>query len=283
LAESPKSLAKQRKRIREVVDAHRHRPLGELLNRYEFPRTDLAAFYAQSYSVVEFLVELGGQPRFLHFVVDAATQSCDAAVRRHYEYGGVRELEKAWLDWVAGKPITHDQAAAPTPPRFVKEFPSQPPTPPLEQQEPARTIMRSPQIPVGPAPIQAVVKLDKDKTLIVFKPTVAYLPRKGAGDHGLQVTYYEQVPVVSEIRYQLGEVRVFDMKGQTIDPQALPRLFKVEALALLAADGRPVDPLHLRLYKDDTLLFVLPGQMAAVPPPAPAAPVAAEPARIPAP
>jgi hypothetical protein len=48
------------------------------------------------------------------------------------------------------------------------------------------------------------------------------------------------------------------VKGRSIDVKELPKLLKDQIVALIAKDGLKVDPLHLRLYNERTLLFLLP-------------------------
>jgi hypothetical protein len=62
--------------------------------------------------------------------------------------------------------------------------------------------------------------------------------------------------------YDLDDVQVIDTKGKKVDPKELTKLLKEETVALASLHGRPVDPLHLRVIKDGTLIFVLPAPKA---------------------
>jgi hypothetical protein len=52
-------------------------------------------------------------------------------------------------------------------------------------------------------------------------------------------------------------VEVLDTKGNKLDRKEVTRLLKNETVAL-ATWYTPLDPLHLRVVKDGTLIFVLP-------------------------
>jgi hypothetical protein len=58
--------------------------------------------------------------------------------------------------------------------------------------------------------------------------------------------------------YDLDDVQVLDTKGKQVDKKELAKLLKEEKVAMASLYGQPVDPLHLRVLKDDILTFVLP-------------------------
>jgi hypothetical protein len=152
-------------------------------------------------------------------------------------------------------------------------------------------------LPLGPAPVQALVNLTNDGDLSVWGQRAVYQARTTLTEQGRAVTTYRAVSAWAVERYDRSEVRVFDARGKELDAKEWPRLVKGETLALVAVDGRPVDPLHLRLIKDGTLVFVLPAprpvvappvapavaRPAPVAPPAPAAPDASPPVAVPPP
>jgi hypothetical protein len=113
-------------------------------------------------------------------------------------------------------------------------------------------------LPTGPAPVQALVKLDRQGRLRVWQHVTVYEPPPAADAGRQQVTTYRAISTVMATVHALEEIRVFDTAGKAVDPKELPRLLKGETPALISADGRPVDPLHLRLTRTGTLLFVLP-------------------------
>jgi hypothetical protein len=59
---------------------------------------DVTALYAQSYSLVKFLVDSKGKPAFLAFVARGMQDDdWDEAVRTSYGFHSVEQLERAWL------------------------------------------------------------------------------------------------------------------------------------------------------------------------------------------
>jgi hypothetical protein len=75
-----------------------------------------------------------------------------------------------------------------------------------------------------------------------------------------QVSYYQDKYSDFVTVYDFNLVKVHDTKGRAVDADKLRTRLRRETLALISADGRPVDPRHLRLYKEDTLVFLLPPQ-----------------------
>ena len=72
--------------------------LVRLFKIEEYPK-DLMSFYGQGYSISRFLIEIGGRPRFLHFVRDGLKSGWDGATLAHYGLADVRELDRAWRSW----------------------------------------------------------------------------------------------------------------------------------------------------------------------------------------
>src|SRR5262249_5014179 len=56
----------------------------------------------------------------------------------------------------------------------------------------------------------------------------------------------------------LSDIHAFDTSGKELKTKELSRLLKKEVLALVYHRGQKVDPLHLRLLKEGTLVFLLP-------------------------
>jgi RNA polymerase sigma factor (sigma-70 family) len=143
-------------------------------------------------------------------------------------------------------------------------------TSPQEPAPPARTAVRERsegRLPTGPAPLQALVSLDKDE-VVVRTNQCAYVPRTVfRGNEG--VTTYEAMNVLRADRYDRTKVEVFDTRRRKLDNKDMAKWLKEEIPALVLFGTREIDPLHLRLIKDGTLIFVLPVQTApviAVPP-----------------
>jgi hypothetical protein len=112
--------------------------------------------------------------------------------------------------------------------------------------------------------------------LRVWRDVAAYLPVTTTRANGQKVTSYILVPTTFEQVYPLKAARVLNTRGKRLETKQVQKALKGETVVLLAFGDRPVDPLHLRLLKDDTLLVVLPQDVTpaimptAVAPPAPA-------------
>lgn len=126
-------------------------------------------------------------------------------------------------------------------------------------------------LPSSPMPRQALVHLDKG-LLVVRTLDVMYEPT-AVQYEGKTQTGYQKSEILRTNRYRTEMVKVYDMKGKSIDKKELPNTLKKEAVALVSADPHAADPLNLRLFKEGTLLFVLPSASA---PPAPS-PYSAQP------
>jgi RNA polymerase sigma factor (sigma-70 family) len=130
----------------------------------------------------------------------------------------------------------------------------------LVTPEPKRNVL----LPSGPLPRQALVSLDK-KELVVRTLVVFYEPVT-VNFQGKPRTSYQQNEVVKTNHYSTEMIEVYDVQGKSIAKKRLAELLKKETLALVSTDPRAADPLNLRLFKEGTLLFVLPS---ATPPPPP--------------
>jgi hypothetical protein len=254
LAESPASRAAHARAVVAVIRAGRSLPLSRLLPLAQYPR-DVAAMYAQGYSLTDFLVRRGGRAKFLAFLRQGGRDGWAEAAKAQYSYGTVAELERAWLA----------EAKKATPPATTpKEVAT------ASGWSAPRRGPREPKgrLPTGPAPTQALVALGPAGRLTVWKATTAYRATSAPG--GAKGIVYEPTLAVLEEDYDLKGVKVYDTRGEAVDLKRLPALLKGETPALVSADGRPVDPLHLRLVKEGTLVFVLPllPAQAGTPPPA---------------
>jgi hypothetical protein len=238
-------------------------PLRQLLDLRDYPR-DVMAFHVQSCSLTDFLVGRSGRAQFLSFLTRAGRDDWDTAIRTHYGYRTVADLEKAWH---AGVEKARREGSPPGNATRMAPGASS------SSWSGSRAATRGPRgkLPTGVAPEQVLVALDRDGMLTIWRTTTSYRGRTSMRG-GRPVTTYEPVTDVREESHPLDGVAVFDTKGELVARKELFRLVKGETPALVSADGRAVDPLHLRIVKPGTLIFVLPKP----------APVAAEPPTEPA-
>ncbi|MGL4593606.1 MAG: peptidase MA family metallohydrolase, partial [Thermoguttaceae bacterium] len=82
-------------------------PFNQMVAFSEYP-SDVMPFYAQGFSVAEYLIQLAGHRRFVEFA-EAAMDSgnWNDAVRIYYGFDGLGGLQIEWVNWVAaGSPLT---------------------------------------------------------------------------------------------------------------------------------------------------------------------------------
>jgi hypothetical protein len=87
-------------------------PFNHMFAMTEYPG-DILPLYSQGYSVARYLIAQGGKPKFVAFVGDGLhSNDWAAAVRRHYGYDSLGQMQLAWVDWVI-KGSRDDRAIAP--------------------------------------------------------------------------------------------------------------------------------------------------------------------------
>jgi RNA polymerase sigma factor (sigma-70 family) len=124
----------------------------------------------------------------------------------------------------------------------------------------------------NPMPRPALVSLSKGQIIVrtldvVAEPTSVLF-------QGQPYTTYQKAEILRTQHYKTEMVKVYDVHGKSIPRKELPRLLQKETVALVSSDEYAADPLNLRLFKEGTLLFVLPAPPSVVP---------AQPAMTPAP
>ena len=124
-------------------------------------------------------------------------------------------------------------------------------------------------VPLGTAPTQAVVRVEEGK-LIVRHRTYAQQPFVQVVGNKKVYGYRTKSAVTAET-HDTGDVAVFDMKGNRLAPKVWKEQLKSDVHALVATDGKLVNPRELTLFKADTLLVVLPAPVT----PQPATPYSA--------
>lgn len=114
----------------------------------------------------------------------------------------------------------------------------------------------TPRLPSGPAPVQVIARMGDKGSLVLVIPYTEYVKEEvndGTGSIRIVPERREETRTVP-----LKEVKVYGTDGKEVDAKRLPELLGQPVPALCSADGKAVDPLHLRLVKDGTLIFVGP-------------------------
>lgn len=96
--DDPERVALRRRIVEQFAQADAWPPLRTLLEAKEISTTDEAAYSVAS-SLVEFLLTRGDRPTFLRFAASGRDLGWDRAVRDHYGFGSVAELQTAWQRW----------------------------------------------------------------------------------------------------------------------------------------------------------------------------------------
>jgi RNA polymerase sigma factor (sigma-70 family) len=281
LSESAIARSRHEATLRKLVDKGGILSLERLLPLYEYPQ-EVRTFYAEAYDLTDFLVQSAGRATFLGFVALGERRGWDEAVRSKYPYRTVEGLQRAWLArLLAARP-----AEAPSPAPSESRGKDRPfGDRDRVSDDSVRFILPHPdprasrphgKLPAGPGPTQALVSRDQDGAFRLWRMATVYEPRSRVDSRGEPTTSYHQVAAMTQQRYEPDEVQCYDMNGKQVAAADLPKLLKRETLCLTAPAGWPVDPLQLRLYKEGTLLVVVPVPTppAPVPPSAPAWPAA---------
>jgi hypothetical protein len=111
-------------------------------------------------------------------------------------------------------------------------------------------------LPMGTPLTQVRVRLDKNGKLVVKTAVrngthrTAFAPDGGAPE--------PETTTIQIQRFDLAGVKVLDANGKTVEEGELVRQLKKETIAMASLHGEPIDPLHLRVLKEGTLVFALP-------------------------
>jgi hypothetical protein len=127
------------------------------------------------------------------------------------------------------------------------------------------------QLPSTPSPLQVLASIDKDGQVSIVSSVTEYRKAvKVTAENGVKRETLILVPVTSYRTqvFALKDVQIYDTASKEIDRNKLAELLKKPIPVLVSADGGKVDPLHLRIIKDGTLVFVVPSWQARPAPPA---------------
>jgi hypothetical protein len=89
--------------VRQILNTPgRAIPLRRLFSMMKYP-PDVMVLYAEGYSVSDFLVSKSSRSVFLAFIAQGMRGDWDGAVRAHYRFNNVEELEHAWVQYLREK------------------------------------------------------------------------------------------------------------------------------------------------------------------------------------
>jgi len=112
LSENDKERLDHDIKCREFLNAGRGIPLRILMPMKEYPR-DMIVLYAQGYSASAYLIELGGgglkgRKKFLEFLetgMQKNGKNWEAAIKSHYNFDSVDDLQVKWIDSLRKPPV----------------------------------------------------------------------------------------------------------------------------------------------------------------------------------
>jgi RNA polymerase sigma factor (sigma-70 family) len=119
-------------------------------------------------------------------------------------------------------------------------------------------------LPVGTPLTQVRARVDKNGKLII-KTMIRSGARHPLGamfGGGADAIPEPEVTTIQIQRLDLADVQVVDVKGKKVEESELIKLLKKETVAMASLHGEPIDPLHLRVLKEGTLVFALPAPRA---------------------
>lgn len=103
--EHPGEIARLEGELIKFLKTHRGIRFSDMMWMKQYPR-DFMPLYAQGHSVAAYLIGLRGKQAFVRFIEDGLTDdNWPRAVKKHYGYVDLREMQGKWLAWVrAGRP-----------------------------------------------------------------------------------------------------------------------------------------------------------------------------------
>jgi hypothetical protein len=112
LSENDKERLDHDIKCREFLNAGRGIPLRILFPMKEYPR-DMIVLYAQGYSASAYLIELGGgglkgRKKFLEFLetgMQKGGKNWEAAIKSHYSFDNVDDMQAKWIDSLRKPPV----------------------------------------------------------------------------------------------------------------------------------------------------------------------------------
>jgi hypothetical protein len=98
LAESPEGVARYLRAVPGLLKDKKMFAVGPFLDRGDFPdRESVTPFYAESVSLVSYLVELKGPKAFTAFLREAPRRGYARALATHYGFRDPAELQDKWV------------------------------------------------------------------------------------------------------------------------------------------------------------------------------------------
>jgi hypothetical protein len=127
--EHPSERQRQNQDLLRFLRSGRSIRFSELFRMKQYPR-DIHPLYAEGHSLCSFLLEQGGQRKFIEFLeTGLEDENWTAAIEKHYGYEHLQKLQDSWVDWVAkgSRPLEGDVQDAEDGVRLASNQEPQPP------------------------------------------------------------------------------------------------------------------------------------------------------------
>ncbi len=124
----------------------------------------------------------------------------------------------------------------------------------------------------GLPPVQGVASMDGKGNLAIARVTT--MGGYGMGDRELWLKAPEKKPgekvmvrakvtqmIVTIVEVPAGVVEAYTVDGKVIAPAKLAEMLAKERAVLISVDGKKLDPFHVQLYKEDTIILVPPANL----------------------
>ncbi len=98
--EHPSEKSRHQKLLIRFLQTDRGISFSRMFAMKEYP-ADMLPLYAQGFSLARYLIEQGGQRKFVQFVTDGLRdENWTLAIRKNYRFENLLVLQNRWLDWV---------------------------------------------------------------------------------------------------------------------------------------------------------------------------------------
>jgi hypothetical protein len=128
--------------------------------------------------------------------------------------------------------------------------------------------------PKGPPPVVVLVTVQPDGTPVIPRTVTEHVPvteeyTVKVGDRVEKRTRTAYTPAQKEfhIAVEGKELQVFGTDGKKVEAGDLRKLVRGPTPALASADGKPVDPFYLKMFREGTLVLVSPDLASRLAPP----------------
>jgi hypothetical protein len=208
---------------------------AKLLAAKEVPTDAALEFHALGHGLCEFLVQRKDRATLLAFVGEGSKGDWVAALKKHYDIAGLRELEDAWLATIPKEDPKQPEAASRT-------------EPPGTQTQADQQVPRLVPVSLSPDGKEILVRQAQP----VAQPVTAYVPE---GNGYRPVTYYIYRTVITQVRIPIEGSTLRTARGKVLTSEELRERLKKETGVILEAPEEPLAEGVRQLLRDEVLIL----------------------------